>query len=399
MTEPEQGPIQGTDALRIAILDDLAGWVKLNADAARAVAGVRTAVVRRVVDDLTDILLMGGAIKGRNEQEVVSQARVYLRRPLSEAGLGESLQSMVVAAKKTALRRLGSPHALADMADAAASLEAVSGVVDRIVAGTEAEDAVATGLTDLDGPLNGGLPRGELTLLGAGTGDGKTAFSMQIAEHAAQQDRGLVLVCSPEMQAKDLWLRAAMRASQVARRELRPGHPSQDRASAAVLAAASKASQRANLVLLDRVDADIGAALEAAYLIHEERGPLYLVVLDYAQQLTMDDERTPRYQLVGQVARQALELAMKTGAAVFLTSQINVSRDKNGNVIDTSYRESATIEHKATVALIMTVDKQKRHASIRIRKNRHGPQMTCKLYYRPEIFFFADRQDEGKGEW
>lgn len=393
-------PIEGTDELREAILRDLAGWIDGQTEAATESPAVRAVVIRRVCDDLADVFQMGGAVKGDAARDVASQARVFLRRPLSQAGLGESLRSMVVAGKRTALRRLGAPEALADLADASSALSAVSSLVDMIVEGREQEQAVPTGLRTLDGPLNGGLPRGELTLLGAGTGDGKTAIALQIAGHAASQDRGMVLVASPEMSARSLWLRQAQRSAQVPRRELRPGHPAHEGASSAVLAAASRESQRSNFVLLDRVDADIASATSTARILHEQRGPLYLVVLDYAQQLAPDEDQRPRYQIVGQVAREAVKLAMDTGAAVLLTSQINVARDKNGKVVDISYRESQTVEHKSAVALILTPDKPKQRARIQIRKHREGPQLSIELYYRPELFLFADlEQEEGERAW
>ncbi len=385
---------QETADLRNAILDDLSGWIRANTPAMKADPRLRDAIVRRVVDDVTDVMQMGGAAASEESSAVASVVRTYLRSPLFSAGLGESLGAIMVTGRRAALRRMKAPEALADIADASVALASVSASVDRIASGSEAANSVPTGLGSLDEPLNGGLPRGELTLLGAGTGDGKTAIAMQIAEAAAIQDKGLVFVCSPEMQGSDLWLRQAMRAAEIPRRELRPRSLTKESAVASVLAAASKAGERTNLVLLDRVDADISAALGAAYLAHEKRGPLYLVVLDYAQQLAGDsDDRRPRYQVVGHVARQALELAMHTGAAVFLTSQINVAKDKQGTIIDTSFRESATIEHKAAVAITMTVNRESAQASLRIRKNRHGPQLTVTVDYRPEVFLFKDPAD------
>jgi replicative DNA helicase len=401
MSEQEQGPIEGHENLRMRILDNAAGWVEANAPAALVAPGVRDAIVRRVVDDLTDVFHIGNAAaEAETARDVLSTARLYLRCPLAAAGLGESLQCLVVAGKRAALRRLKAPEALADLADGAAALPSVTALIDQIATGADAETCVPTGLRTLDSPLNGGLPRGELTLLGAATGVGKTTLAMQIASEAACQDRGLVLVCSPEMQAKHLWLRLAQRTAGIPLRELRPRHPGQEGALSAVTAAASKISQRANLVLLDRVDADIERALDAAYLMHEQRGPLRLVVLDYAQQLAPDGDGKPRYQVVGMVARQALELAMNTGAAVFLTSQVNVMKDKRGVVVDTTFRESQTIEHKAAVALLMTVRrKDERRAKITIRKNRNGPQLAIDLYYRPDTFCLADLQDDGAGSW
>ena len=382
------------EEVRIAILDDTAAWIEAQSEAALVVPGVRDAIYKRVVDDLTDVFQSGrAAATTRTSRDVAEQARVYLRPVLAEAGMGDTLRTLVYCGKRAALHRLNAPEALADLSDAASTHSEVSDLVDRIVLGTESEITVPTGLVKLDSVMNGGMPRGELTLLGAATGAGKTAFSMQVAEVAARHDKGVVLVCSPEMRAANLRLRSAQRESEVPRRELKRGHPNRDDALVRITEASSRAMARTNLKVLDRVDADIHAAIEAAYLMHETHG-LYLLVLDYAQQLATEDPKQPRYLEVAKVARTALKFAEDTNAAVLLTSQINESKDKSGNVTSRTFRESNTIEHKAAVAMMMQVRKDENIAEVLFTKNRDGAQPMIKLMYRAEIFRFDNLAED-----
>jgi replicative DNA helicase len=196
------------------------------------------------------------------------------------------------------------------------------------------------------------------------------------------------------MQATDLWLRLAQRECRISRAQIRGGRSDiLDR----ILQAAARQGTDTSLVLLDRADADVGHAIEAAYMLHAQRGPLVLVVLDYAQQLASADasgKELPRYLQVGAVATSALKLAAETGAAVLLTSQINTTRDKDGKVLEQSFRESAVLEQKAAIAVVMAPDREKSEMSITIRKNRHGPLATVALYYDAPCYFLADLEED-----
>src|SRR3990167_6877192 len=70
-------------------------------------------------------------------------------------------------------------------------------------------DRVQTGIKKLDRRLRGGLKGGQLTLLGAPSGGGKTSVAMQIAVDAAK--KGPVLFVSPEMGISELAEREIIR--------------------------------------------------------------------------------------------------------------------------------------------------------------------------------------------
>lgn len=381
------------EGVRVAILARLAEHLRAVGPNVPEAHELRPQVLARVLDDLTDCYRTHGrqtALDAALHRQQASEARLQLGRALHGAGLLESLPALLVAARRRVLREAGKDEHVADLADGAEAARAVAEVVDRIADGREAELAVPTGLRSLDEQLNGGLPKGEITLCGAPTGAGKTTLAMQIAYDAARQDKGLVLVVSPEMQARDLWFRLAQRQAGVARYDLRPSSWKQSQAVSEVTAAASSLAARSNLVIFDRVDADLALAMRAAEQLHESRGPLYLLVLDYAQQLSPIESQQPRYLEVGRVATKALDLAARTGCAAFITSQVNTVKDKGGAVVDVSFRESAVLEQKAAVAFTLRQKREERRLELTLRKNRHGSLATLELHYQPEIFLVGD---------
>ncbi len=387
------------DVLREEILSYCGKHVSENAEAARASPALRPVLQQRILDDLRDCFHMGEAAKTRRAARHVQElAWLHLKRPMYEAGLGLSLATFLTAAQRLALQRLKAPVVIADLRDAAATSREVGETVDALACGSDSSNYIRTGLTVLDYRLGGGLPLGEMTLCGAPTGAGKTTFAMQVAWDAAQQDRGLVLVVSPEMRARDLWLRLALRAAGFSRDDLKPGSPTQAQAQAAVVSATSTQMERSNLLLLDRVDADLTAAIEAARMLHETRGPLFLLVLDYAQQLasSVATSDAKRYLEVGRVATAAVELAAQTEAAVLVTSQVNSMRVGKGAKapVEYSFRESQKLEEKAAIAFVMEAKRSERRMRFTIRKNRHGGQGFAECRWSPELFKLSDLSEE-----
>lgn len=388
---------QEQEKLRDDILAYTGQYVRENAVATLASPALRPALQARVLDDLTDCFHLGSAAKNSNAaRRVREQGWLRLKRPMAAAGLAQSLGTFMIAAQRAALRRLGSPTVTADLRDAAGSAAEVAQTIDAISSGTDSANYIPTGITVLDYRLGGGLPLGKLTLCGAPTGGAKTTFAMQIAWDAAQQDRGLVLVVSPEMSAKDLWFRLALRSAGFSKADMKPGSANQETAVAAVTLAMAKQMERSNLILLDRGDADLASAMEAARTLHETRGPLYLLVLDYAQQLASGASEKKRYQEVGQVGSESLLLAEATGAAVFLTSQVNTIRSgKGGKEIDYTFRESAQMEQKASVAFVMEPKRSERKMRFILRKVRDGEAAgLTECRWAPELYKLSDLSDE-----
>jgi len=256
---------------------------------------------------------------------------------------------------------------------------------------------VSTGLVTLDKKLGGGLRRGQVTLLGAPAGAGKTTLVVQFAMSAEKQ--GLALVVSPEMSAEELVTREIVRRSGVPKWHRAPWAFASMRESAAekhTLAASELASNPPKVGLFDALSVDLGQVIEEARRLHKN-GPLSLIALDYAQQLASDDPDKPRYLAVGEVGLKAIEMAREFDCAVLITSQVNTYRAEKGEK-NYSIRESANLEQKANNVVLFIVDREDdgtvKSAYFRATKVRDGALFKLDVAFDPATFNVLDQVEK-----
>lgn len=184
---------------------------------------------------------------------------------------------------------------------------------------------VPTGFRALDGDEHGvglfagGLHRGELVVVTADQGGGKTAWTLQVAMHAATQGFS-VLVVSQEMSAEALFWRLACGDAGVDPGRLRSGRLTDEDVRA--LQVASRA-----YVGLDLRVVDAGCSVEevrAAALAVAATGPLHMVVVDYLQILDAPEDAPDKaHEIIDHNALAMKKLAREIDAPVVLLSQFN----------------------------------------------------------------------------
>ena len=280
------------------------------------------------------------------------------------------------------------------------SLSGAGDVLDRYQAG-DFSRCVSTGLRSLDLRLGGGFHPGQVTLIGAPTGHGKTTLLAAMAAYASR--KGPVLLVSPEMSATELAQREIIRWSGHEQWERNPWkeHPNRAVAAEAHARAMNQILQEdLPLYCLDDLDVTMTDVEGCARELQFEAGGIVAVFIDYAQEVAGMDDRTPRYLQVGQVATRSISLAREMSIPVVIASQINQSRDKQGNVVQT-YRESNILEHKCHNSLLFELTWQEFEntktldsAYFVCRKQRNGPMFRLQVDYRPEVYRVEDWRKE-----
>lgn len=277
--------------------------------------------------------------------------------------------------------------------------------LDRFAAG-DLQRFVTTGVRDLDRALGGGLRRGQVTLIGAPTGAGKTTVLTGFAMAAAE--RGAALVISPEMSVEELAEREVIRSSGMPRWARNPWkhRPDHDRAAVAhKQAAADLRSRLRSVLILDMPGVTMDAIADAAEEAKRRHADLALVAIDYAQEVADVDPRTPRYLTVGAVAQRSVELARRLDVAVVIASQVNVVKEGRGPS-QYAFRESQVLEHKASNVLLFVVDWQTDsesgvrvvdRAAFKATKNRAGALFEVAVRYQPQLYRITDVQDGESG--
>ncbi len=239
---------------------------------------------------------------------------------------------------------------------------------------------IPTGYTDID-RMTSGLQPGDLIIVAGRPSMGKTAFSLNIAEHVAL-DAGLpVAVFSMEMGAQQLVMRMIGSVGRLDQHKLRIGQLKDDD------------WQRLTYALGKLNDApffiDETPALNALELRARARrlmrqcgGKLGLVVVDYLQLMSSASQGENRATEISEISRSLKALAKELNCPVIALSQLNRSLEQRPNKrpVMSDLRESGAIEQDADVIMFIYRDEvynpesqDKGKAEIIIGKQRNGP--------------------------
>ena len=193
------------------------------------------------------------------------------------------------------------------------------------------------------------LMRGELVVVGAQPGSGKTAFAMQVAVHAAKTGKR-TFFASLEMQSTELAERELCRAVDLDSRKLRAGAISADMVSRLEAAANLDESP----VRIWSPPSATLAEIRGMAKHEHAKSKLSLVIVDYIQlaEASADDRRETREVQVGNVANGLRKLAKELNCTVLALSQLNRG-EKNAPPTLASLRQSGQIEQAANVVLFL----------------------------------------------
>ncbi len=257
-----------------------------------------------------------------------------------------------------------------------------------------------TGFHWLD-QLTSGLQNGELNVVAARPGMGKTSFALNIAEHVAQQKKVPVLVFSMEMSAHSLVRRLLCAHARVDSQSVRRGNPyPEDRAK--LFQAASvlhelpiwidESSRLTPLELRARARRVLGEtrATEGQGLIIVD----YLQLMDYnAEGFAQRPEN--RQQEITAISRSMKAVAKELNVPVIVLSQLSRAperREVNKPRLS-DLRESGAIEQDADVVTFIYRDpkdapeggsdaeQQSYVARVSVAKQRNGPTGTFPLLF------------------
>lgn len=266
---------------------------------------------------------------------------------------------------------------------------------------------VPTGLTALD-ELTGGLHPGDLTVVGARPGMGKSALLAGIALAAARAGHG-VLFFSLEMPREQLFLRLGCMGARVPLHAVRAGRlaPTQVTKLFSALEDLAALPMLWEALYMPTVP-EMRAKAQREGLGLKRRGlPLGLVVVDYLQKCRGVGARrdTTREQEIASVAQGLKSMAMLLGLPVLVAAQVGRDVAKGGVVRRpglTDLRESGAIEQDADNILFLHREDYAheaqgagqftptREAEIIVGKQRNGPTGTALVRFEREYTRFAN---------
>ncbi len=257
---------------------------------------------------------------------------------------------------------------------------------------------VPTGFADLDTKTSG-LQPGDLVIVAGRPSMGKTAFSLNIAEHVALEAKLPVAVFSMEMGASQLVMRMLGSIGRLDQHKLRTGRIGDDEWP--------KLTHAIGVLDEAPVWIDESPALTSMEVRARARrlarqckdGRLGLIVIDYLQLMSGTGHGENRATEISEISRNLKSLAKELHVPVIALSQLNRSLEQRPNKrpVMSDLRESGAIEQDADVILFIYRDEvynpdsqDKGRAEILIGKQRNGPTGMVPLAFLGEYTRFED---------
>ncbi|MEM6998519.1 MAG: replicative DNA helicase [Pseudomonadota bacterium] len=258
---------------------------------------------------------------------------------------------------------------------------------------------IATGYDDLD-MKTAGFQRSDLIIVAGRPSMGKTAFAINIAEHAAIKGKESVAVFSMEMPGEQLAMRMMSSLGRIDQHKIRTGKLADEdwpRLTSAV------SILQESKIFIDDTPALTPSELRArCRRISREHG-LDLVVVDYLQLMQVAGTNENRATEISEISRSLKAMAKELNVPVIALSQLNRSLEQRQDKrpVMSDLRESGAIEQDADVILFIYRDEvydeesvDRGLAEIIIGKQRNGPIGKIKLSFLGQFTRFENFVDD-----
>lgn len=255
---------------------------------------------------------------------------------------------------------------------------------------------VPTGLSDLDALL-GGMRPGQLLVVGARPGAGKTALCLAILAHCCRAQGLPAYLASLEMPAAEICHRLLAMGTGVRLHHITRAKLSAD--DAAKLAGALDPVVYGRAMLsVDDAPAMSAAQVHATLRREVRRRGCRVAAVDYLQLMRPADPKESRVQQVGRLARDLKLAARDCNVPIVLLSQLNRESEARGDGRPklSDLRESGEIEQHADGVVLLHVapgqdeDAECWPVTAVVAKNRNGPVGDVPLVYRRPLTRFEN---------
>lgn len=247
-----------------------------------------------------------------------------------------------------------------------------------------------TGFIDLDNILSG-LQDSNLIILAARPGQGKTAFTINIAQFAGSINKNPVGIFSLEMSKEELVDRLLVSQSEIDAWRLKTGKMTDSDYEA--LSAAMGQLAEAPIFIDDTPGLTVADMRSKARRLHAEHG-LKLLIVDYLQLMNPGRKFESRVQEVSFISQSLKNIARELKIPVIGVSQLSraVEQRGGGKPQLADLRESGAIEQDADVVMFLySPDEEftsQRIVNVLIAKHRNGPVGEKELLFRGDKIKF-----------
>ncbi len=281
-------------------------------------------------------------------------------------------------------------------------LESTFEHIEKLYERKESITGLPSGLEGID-RLLAGLQPSDLIIVAARPSMGKTAFALNICQHAALREKVPVAIFSLEMSKEQLVLRMLTSESKVDASRVRTGQLGDDDWQR--LIAGSEALYEAPIYIDDTPGITIHELRAKVRHLRKEHD-IGLVVVDYLQLMSSTSKLGSREQEIAEISRGLKAIAKELRLPVVALSQLNRGLESRTDKrpLMSDLRESGAIEQDADVIMFIfrevvyrrketedELDEElKRRAEIIVAKQRNGPTGTVRLVFLGEYSSFVN---------
>lgn len=245
---------------------------------------------------------------------------------------------------------------------------------------------ISTGFYDLD-YKTAGLQPSDLVLIAARPSMGKTAFALNVAQHAAVREKKVTAIFSLEMSKDQLVNRMVCSEAMVDAQKVRTGSLEDEEWSKISLGAVILSE--APIYIDDTPGITVADMRAKCRKLKMEKG-LDLIMIDYLQLMSGSGKNESRQQEISDISRSLKSLAREMQAPVIALSQLSRACESRADhrPMLSDLRESGAIEQDADVVMFLYRDEYynpdteyKNQGEVIIAKQRNGPTGTVNLVW------------------
>lgn len=253
---------------------------------------------------------------------------------------------------------------------------------------------IATGLTDLDEMLDGGMQRGNLVVIGARPAMGKTALAMTLSLQVARDhDVGFLSMEMPHADVRDRQIAILARVPMAHIKRPKKGLE-YDKVVDAV-----ERSKLLKFRVSDKSGLNIIQVRSKARALKRRKG-LDVLVVDYIGLMNGLDSKQSRAYQIEEISRGLKSLAKELDIVVVCLAQVNRGVTERANAVPglQDLRDSGAIEQDADVVAFIhrpiasnpdLSSDFKNYGLLRVAKNRQGRIGDVHLFYEGEQTRFS----------
>ena len=260
---------------------------------------------------------------------------------------------------------------------------------------------LSTGFRELD-HYTSGLQKSDLIYIAARPSMGKTAFALNLAQHAATKENATVAIFSLEMSKTQLMQRILCSEGLIDLSQLRDGMLSEE--DLRIFADVAARIHGTNIFIDDTGGVTLGDIRAKSRRLKADKG-LDMILIDYLQLMSSRGRVENRQNEISAISRGLKALARELDCPVVCLSQLSRAPDArtDHHPMLADLRESGSIEQDADIVMFLYreyyYDKENANpntAELIIAKQRNGPTGNLHLSWRPEFTRFMDLAEEDR---